>query len=57
MNDGNKATVKVRWWDGYYEEFNIKEGRAGAYLLWLKLTDGSTRHIPLNQVRWYSGLY
>jgi len=48
--------VKVRWFDGYYEEFDAQEVRAGAYLLWIKLQNGDTRHIPLVQVRWFSGV-
>lgn len=48
--------IKVRWWDGYYEEFEAQKARAGAYLLWIKLTNGETRHIPLLQVRWYNGI-
>jgi len=48
--------VKVRWWDGYYEEFDAQEARAGAYLLWMRLKNGDTRHIPLLQVRWFSGV-
>ena len=46
--------VIVRWWDGYVEVFdNVVEWRAGAYLLWVKLSRGKTRHIPLQQVRWF----
>jgi len=52
-----KLKIMVRWWDGYYEEFDAVEARAGAYLLWIKLCNGQTRHIPLQQVRWFSGLY
>lgn len=49
--------VKVRWHDGYVEEFEVVEARAGAALLWLRLSSGETRHIPLNgNVRWFSGL-
>ena len=48
----NKVTV--RWWDGYLEDFQATEVRAGAYLLWMRLTDGVERSIPLLQVRWYS---
>ena len=46
--------VSVRWFDGYLEEFTVKEVRAGAYLLWLELKNGQNRHIPLAQVRWFS---
>jgi len=45
--------VTVRWWDGYLEVFeHVVDWRAGAYLLWLKLPNG-TRYIPLQQVRWF----
>ena len=48
------SKVIVRWWDGYIETFDkVIEWRAGAYLLWMCLDDGHTRHIPLRQVRWY----
>lgn len=44
----------VRWWDGYIEVFvQVAEWRAGVSLLWIKLENGDTRHIPLNQVRWF----
>jgi hypothetical protein len=49
--------VSVRWIDGYYEEFDAVEARAGCDLLWIKLKSGNTRHIPLRSVRWFSGLY
>ena len=46
--------VIVRWWDGYVQIFdNVVEWRAGAYLLWVKFGGGHTRHIPLQQVRWF----
>jgi hypothetical protein len=48
--------IKVRWWDGYYEEFKAKRARSGAYILWIELDDGSDRWIPLTQVRWFGGL-
>jgi hypothetical protein len=51
--------VNVRWWDGYFETFECEEARAGAYLLWLRLSSTKSnqnpnRYIPLNQVRWFS---
>ena len=46
--------VTVRWWDGYLEEFECIEVRFGCDLLWLRLSNGSNRHIPLRQVRWFS---
>ena len=46
--------VTVRWWDGYLEEFECSEVRFGCDLLWMRLSNGQNRHIPLRQVRWYS---
>lgn len=46
-------TVSVRWFDGYMEEFEVTEARFGTDLLFLRLTDGRNRHIPLRQVRWF----
>jgi hypothetical protein len=48
--------VNVRWWDGYLETFEAAEVRFGCALLWLRLVDGSNRHIPLSpqSVRWFS---
>ncbi|HEY3424994.1 MAG TPA: hypothetical protein VGL27_09380 [Negativicutes bacterium] len=47
--------IKVRWFDGYLEEFQAVEARSGAYILWIRLEDGQERWIPLSQVRWFSG--
>lgn len=47
----NKVTV--RWHDGYMEEFETTEVRFGCDLLFLRLTDGKNRHIPLRSVRWF----
>ena len=44
--------VKVRWFDGYYEEFDAIEVRSSAYMLWVRLFNGE-RWIPLSQVRWF----
>jgi hypothetical protein len=46
--------ISVRWWDGYLEEFQAEEVRFGSDLLWMRLTNGSNRHIPLRMVRWFS---
>lgn len=46
-------TVTVRWFDGYMEEFEASEVRFGSDLLFIRLTDGKNRHIPLRQVRWF----
>ena len=45
--------VSVRWFDGYMEEFQASEVRFGGDLLFLRLTDGKNRHIPLRHVRWF----
>lgn len=45
--------VTVRWFDGYMEEFEATECRFGSDLLFLRLTNGKNRHIPLRQVRWF----
>jgi hypothetical protein len=49
-----KNVVTVRWHDGYLEEFETTEVRFGCDLLWMRLTDGKNRHIPLRSVRWFS---
>lgn len=46
-------TVTVRWFDGYMEVFEATEVRFGSDLLWMRLKDGTNRHIPLRQVRWF----
>lgn len=46
--------VNVRWFDGYLETFEAEEVRFGSDLLWLRLSNGANRHIPLRQVRWFS---
>jgi hypothetical protein len=46
--------VTVRWHDGYLEEFKADEVRFGSDLLWMRLSDGRNRHIPLRSVRWFS---
>lgn len=46
--------VAVRWFDGYLEIFEAEEVRFGCALLWMRLSNGQNRHIPLTQVRWYS---
>lgn len=45
--------VTVRWFDGYLEEFEATEVRFGSDLLWMRLSNGRNRHIPLRQVRWF----
>jgi hypothetical protein len=46
--------VNVRWWDGYLETFEASEVRAGGFRLWMRLTDGQERQVPLLGVRWWS---
>lgn len=46
-------TVTVRWHDGYMETFRATEVRFGSGLLWMRLEDGTNRHIPLRSVRWF----
>lgn len=50
---GNINIVTVRWFDGYMEVFEVTEVRFGSDLLWMRLKDGSNRHIPVRQVRWF----
>lgn len=45
--------VTVRWFDGYLEEFEATEVRFGSDLLWMRLSNGKNRHIPLRTVRWF----
>ena len=45
--------VTVRWFDGYLEEFEATEVRFGSDLLWMSLSNGQNRHIPVRQVRWF----
>lgn len=45
--------INVRWNDGYLEYFEADEVRFGSDLLWMRLTAGGNRHIPLRSVRWF----
>lgn len=58
MEDGGEAMsfikVTVRWFDGYLEMFECDEVRFGSDLLWIRLSNGQNRHIPLRHVRWFS---
>lgn len=51
---GKTIKVVVRWHDGLKEEFEASEVRNGSDLLWMRLTSGETRYIPLRSVRWFS---
>ena len=46
--------VNIRWHDGYLETFECTEVRFGSDLLWMRLSNGGNRHIPLRTVRWFS---
>ena len=46
--------VNVRWFDGYLEAFDCTEVRQGGQILWMRLTNGQNRTIPLREVRWFS---
>jgi hypothetical protein len=46
--------VNVRWFDGYLESFDCEEVRFGSDLLWMRLSENTNRHIPLQNVRWFS---
>lgn len=50
----NIIKVTVRWHDGYIERFSCSEVRFGSDLLWMRLSNGKNRHIPLRSVRWFS---
>ena len=51
--EGGTNKVAVRWHDGYLEEFDAEEVRFGSDLLFIRLSDGKNRHIPLRSVRWF----
>jgi len=46
--------VNVRWSDGYLEVFDCTQVRQGGEIVWLRLTNGQNRTIPLSRVRWFS---
>lgn len=46
--------VNVRWFDSYLEVFECQQVRQGSDILWLRLTNGDNRTIPLKRVRWFS---
>ena len=49
----DRKLFAIRWWDGYCETFEVTEVRMGAYLIWMKLTSGEERRVPLlSNVRW-----
>ena len=54
INETEKIIVNVRWHDGYLEIFECSEVRFGSDLLWMRLSNGGNRHIPLRPVRWFS---
>jgi hypothetical protein len=54
MTNEKQIEVIVRWFDGYLENFYCSEVRFGSDLLFMRLSDGDNRHIPLREVRWFS---
>jgi len=46
--------VNVRWFDGYLEVFRCSQVRQGGEIIWMRLTNGQNRTIPLTRVRWFS---
>lgn len=54
-DQADPIVVNVRWWDGYLETFEAQQVRQGGHILWMRLTNGQNRTIPLLQnVRWFS---
>jgi len=54
MTKNDEIIVHVRWFDGYLERFECNDVRTSSEILWMRLTIGQNRHIPLRQVRWFS---
>jgi hypothetical protein len=48
------TVVNVRYNDGYLEVFECFQVRQGGEILWMRLTNGQNRTIPLMRVRWFS---
>ncbi len=46
--------VNVRWADGYLEAFECSQVRQDGEILWMRLTNGKNRTVPLKGVRWFS---
>ena len=49
-----ETIVHIRWFDGYLERFECNEVRFGKDLIFMRLTIGQNRHVPLKEVRWFS---
>ena len=49
-----ERTVNIRWNDGYFESFGVRQIRISETLLFIRLWDGGNRYIPLRNVRWYA---
>ncbi len=50
-----KIIVNVRWNDSYCEVFECSQVRQSGPVLWLRLSNGQNRNIPLwGNVRWFS---
>lgn len=55
VKKSNSILVNVRWWDGYLEVFDCSQVRQGGHILWMRLSNGQNRTIPLiGNVRWFS---
>ena len=54
ISENGNIIVNTRWHDGYLETFECSEVRFGSDLLWMRLSSGKNRHIPLRSVRWFS---
>ena len=50
----SEYVIYVRWLDGYFESFGVKQIRISETLIWMRLEGGNNRNIPLRNVRWYS---
>ena len=50
----SETKVNIRWFDGYLEDFTCSEVRFGSDLLWMRLTSGQNRQIPMCNVRWFN---
>lgn len=47
--------VTVNWWDGYIEEFSCSGVKFCPHILWMKLSNGENRYIPMTMgIRWFS---
>lgn len=54
VNEKKITAVTVRWHDGYKEDFEATEVRCGSDYLWMRLTNGKDRWLPVILIRWFS---